>query len=256
MGTLLKEIDVYQHLTSVHGHEDFRFRKSRWADFAMYQMWDECGGYQYMVNNRLLQLAAGRPMPQINEEYGYEDHYPPWGCGHRSRPARSADNRRQLAFEMYMAGGYQTTGERADRGTGWGPDTGGGWVNGRGDDTMVMLKGYGNLMDLFTSFEWWKAEPHTEVVNNWAQCLAEPGRSYLVRMPNGGSGVTVQLAPGEYQARWFDPRSGKWRDAGTANGPRWTSPDAPSAQEWALLLLRREKGKAQARAGSQRNSSP
>ena len=72
-----------------------------------------------------------------------------------------------------MAGAYGTTRERAPRHQ-W-PDTGGGWFNGRGDDTMVMLKGYEHLVDFFTSFEWWKAEPHDELVDNAALCLAKTG---------------------------------------------------------------------------------
>ena len=180
MGALLKKWDPYDHLTSIHGHGDFRFRKSTWADFAMYQMWDEAGGYQFMANNRSIQELLGRKMPQVNEEYGYEDHYPQaWGGG-RKAPARSAETRRRLAWEMAMAGCYQTTGERADTGTGWGPDTGGGWLNGRGDDSMTMLKGYGHLMEFFTQFEWWKTEPHNEFVPNSRYCLAEPGRQYAV----------------------------------------------------------------------------
>ncbi len=158
MGTFIKECDPYDHLTSTHGHGDFRFRTSPWADFAMYQSWDEHGGYAYMLRNREEQAKTGRPIPQVNEEYGYEDHYPTWG-GNRKAPARSADNRRRLAWGMYMAGCYQTTGERADRGTGWGPDSGGGWLNGRGDDTMVMLKGYGHIVDFFTSIPYWELEP-------------------------------------------------------------------------------------------------
>ncbi|UCD58827.1 MAG: DUF5060 domain-containing protein, partial [Candidatus Hydrogenedentota bacterium] len=161
MGAFIKECDPYDHLMSVHGHGQFPFRKSPWADFAMYQQWDESGGYQFMLENRLQQARIGRPIPQVNEEYGYEDHYPTWG-GNRKAPARSADNRRRLAWGMYMAGGYQTTGERADTGTGWGPDTGGGWINGRGDDSMVMLRGYGRIVDFFTSIPWWKLEPNNE----------------------------------------------------------------------------------------------
>jgi len=67
-----------------------------------------------------------------------------------------------------MAGAYGTTGESARRGTNIWPDTGGGWINGRGDDTMVMLKGYERMVDFFSSFEWWKTEPHDELVNNGA----------------------------------------------------------------------------------------
>jgi hypothetical protein len=161
MGAFIKKCDPYDHLMSVHGHGQFPFRKSPWTDFAMYQQWDESGGYQFMLENRRKQTQVGRPIPQVNEEYGYEDHYPTWG-GNRKAPARSADNRRRLAWGMYMAGCYQTTGERADTGTGWGQDTGGGWLNGRGDGSMVMLKGYGRILDFFTSISWWKLEPNNE----------------------------------------------------------------------------------------------
>lgn len=161
MGAFIKQCDPYGHVASVHGHGQFPFRTSEWADFAMYQSWDEHGGYRFMLNNRLQQQKTGRPIPQVNEEYGYEDHYPTWGGG-RKAPARSADNRRRLAWGMYMAGGYQTTGERADTGAGWGPDTGGGWINGRGDDSMTMLEGYGHIVDFFTLLPWWRLEPDND----------------------------------------------------------------------------------------------
>jgi hypothetical protein len=242
MGAFLKSVDPYRHLASVHGFEDFRFRASPWADFAMYQMWDECGGYWFMANNRLLQVAAGRAMPQVNEEYGYEDHYPPWGCGlnnPKTPPGRSADNRRRLAWEMSMAGGYQTTGERANQGTGVAPDTGGGWVNGRGDDSMVMLQGYARMVEFFTSFAWWTLEPHPEMVRHGQGhlCLAEPGQRYVVYLPSGGR-ATVTLDGRRYRARWYNPRSGEWGEAGLAAERTWVSPEASDRQDWALLIER------------------
>lgn len=104
MGTLVKQYDPYDHLVSIHGHVDFRFQKSPWVDFAMYQKWDERGGYHYMLCNRRMQEQTGRIIPQVNEEYGYESHYPTrWG-GNRRPPARIAED-------------------------------------GRGDDSMDMLKG-------------------------------------------------------------------------------------------------------------------
>lgn len=39
MGALVKQYDPYDHLTSTHGHGDFRFHESAWADFAMDQSW-------------------------------------------------------------------------------------------------------------------------------------------------------------------------------------------------------------------------
>ncbi len=260
MGAFPKECDPYDHLASVHGHGKFPFRAEPWADFAMFQSWDEHGGYRFMLNNRHEQLAAGRPMPQVNEEYGYEDHYPyPWGQA-RLWPSRTADTRRRLAWEMTMAGGYQTTGERANTGTGAGLDTGGGWINGRGDDTMTMLIGYGHLRRFFEGFDWWKLEPRSDllrlppepkraapvskpdaappvpVLHPQPVCLAEPGRRYVIYLPQGGA-VTVNLASGEYRARWFNPRAGTFRKpAFKAPAGEWTSPPAPDAEDWVLLL--------------------
>jgi hypothetical protein len=179
MGAFIKECDPYDHLTSVHGHGDFRFQTSPWADFAMYQRWDEGGGYRFMLANRQKQAETGRIIPQVNEEYGYEDHYPTWG-GNRKAPARAADNRRRLAWGMYMAGCYQTTGERADTGTGWGPDTGGGWLNGRGDDSMTMLIGYGHIVDFFTSMRWWELNPDNDFFAVRAQTSVRTELSHVV----------------------------------------------------------------------------
>lgn len=188
-----------------------------------------------MLEQRRQQISTGRIIPQVNEEYGYEDHYPTWAP--YKAPAASPDANRRAAWEIAMAGGYQTTGETAKRGTGMGPDTGGGWVNGRGDDTMVMLKGYAHMVHFFTSFEWWKADPHDELVNNDTFCLAELGRLYVIYLPHGGN-VTTQLEPGHYTVQWFNPRSGDYVAAPVAEGPMWTSPAAPDGEDWVILLVR------------------
>ena len=48
MGGLIRGWDPYGHLASVHGHGEFPFRTSPWADFAMHQKWDEGGGYAFI----------------------------------------------------------------------------------------------------------------------------------------------------------------------------------------------------------------
>jgi len=238
MGAFLKAEDPYDHIASVHGHGKFPFRTSPWADFAMYQSWDEHGSYSFMLKNRREQSAAGRPMPQVNEEYGYEDHYPyPWG-EKRVWPARIADTRRRLAWEMTMAGCYQTTGERADDGTGAGPDTGGGWVNGRGNETMTMLIGYRHMKDFFTSFPWWTLEPRDDLAGESTLLLAEAGKRYVAYLPKPGTG-SFQLAAGSYRARWFNPRTGAWHElphVTQAAAGQWTSPRTIDAGDWALVL--------------------
>ncbi|HYG36711.1 MAG TPA: putative collagen-binding domain-containing protein, partial [Clostridia bacterium] len=238
MGTFLKLCDPYNHIASVHGNAKFPFRKSPWADFAMFQCWDEHGSYSFMLKNRRDQAATGRPMPQINEEYGYEDHYPyPWG-EKRLWPARIGDNRRRLAWEMTMAGCYQTTGERANDGTGAGTDTGGGWVNGRGNEHMTMLIGYRHMKDFFTSIPWWRLEPRDDLAGENTLLLAEAGKRYVAYTPKGGP-VSFKLAAGTYQAKWFNPRTGSYQSLPKIQQTadcNWTSPQPTDAGDWALLL--------------------
>jgi hypothetical protein len=250
MGTLVKQWDPYKHLASTHGHGDFRFGESKWVDFAMYQSWDEQGGWSFMLKNREQQARTGRIIPQVNEEYGYEDHYPQGWGSNRVAPARSAENRTRLAWEMYLAGGYQTTGERADRGTGWGSDSGGGWINGRGDDTMTMLELYGHIYDFFTSITWWELQPDTSFVTSVKpHPSATPGgkpapATFAARNKEGdlaavyvrdGGVVTLkgELLKDQLKPLWFSPRDGGMRNARALREKIFRT---PTAEDWVLLF--------------------
>jgi len=237
VGPLIKKWDPYHHLITDHPNSDREplDRVSDWMDFTSFQEWRR-PLHAWMVAQRQKQAKLGRIMPQTDEEYGYEDHYPN-GSSYGFPDLHSADNNRRAAWQIAMAGTYQTTGETAKRGTGVWPDTGGGWINGRGDDTMIMLNGYMHMVDFFTAFEWWKAEPHDEFVDGGAYCLAETGRVYVVYLPYGRR-VTVNLGPGNYQAEWFNPRNGQRLPHSVAEGPKWTSASAPDAGDWVLLLRR------------------
>jgi hypothetical protein len=226
MGTFLRQADPYNHLTSIHGNADFPFRASPWVDFLMVQNWDECGGYYAMRQNADRQAKTGFVKPQINEEYGYEDHYPEWGCGSlgkRTSPARNAQNRARIAWEICMAGAYQTTGERADRGTGAGADTGGGWINGRGDSTMVLLRYHAILHDVFRSVSWWRMTPHPELTHHGTLCLTAPdNRQYLLYVQ---SGTPTLLTPKQsYSVRVVDIWTGQSRNLPDFAGGVWIGP--------------------------------
>lgn len=212
MGSFLKAKDPYNHLISVHGKADFPFRKSPWVDVVMYQSWDECGGYEFMMEAKRLQAATGRILPTINEEYGYEGHYPPWGCGAtaaKQRPdGRSGLNRSQLAWEICMTGSYQTTGETAEYGTGAGEDTGGGWINGRGNDQMTMLRYYQIMKNAFELTQYWKLSPRNDLVNLGNLCLAHEGHEYLIysRIQH----CRVKLPKGQtYRVTMLNPQTGE-----------------------------------------------
>ena len=234
-GSLIKQWDPYHHLATSHPvdntHQD---RTAQWFDFTSFQDWNR-EQHSFMLKEREKQKRLGRIIPQTNEEYGYEDHYPGWA----PKPdADSADTLRRMAWEIVMAGGYQTTGETARRGTNIWPDTGGGWMNGRGDATMTMLQGYARMVDFITSFDWWKTDPHDELVNHGNYCLAEPGQTYAAYLPHGGTAV-IQLETGSYTVVRFDPASGERITLPTATGRVWTSPGMPSNSDWALLLQKK-----------------
>ena len=230
MGEHVRAADPYRHLISVHGHGQFPFRTAGWADYCLYQSWDDHGGYDFMLNNRREQEKTGLLKPQINEEYGYEDHYPQGWGDNLTAPARSADNRRRLAWSIIMAGGYQTTGERAA--------SGGGWINGRGDEQMVMLQGYAKMVEFFQAFEWWKTQPAPDVVKSgtgW--CLAESNQLYVLYLPKGGA-LTLGLPDGKFTSELYDCQTGERKPLGEIPGGEWTSPVQPEDRDWALLIRR------------------
>ena len=231
-GILIESWDPYKHLATSHPvHRENQDRGSDWFGFTSIQDWRR-PQHALMLEERQLQIKTGRIIPQTNEEYGYEDHYPHWAP---APPGDSSETLRHMAWEVAMAGAYGTAGESSRRGTNIWPDTGGGWINGRGDDTMVMLKGYEHMVDFFTSFEWWKTEPHDELVNNGAMCLAKPGEIYAVYLPKEGN-VTIKLEPGTYNATWFAAFTGEKVPLPPVTGGEWTSPKTPGWLDWALLL--------------------
>ncbi|MBP8260659.1 MAG: DUF4038 domain-containing protein [Verrucomicrobia bacterium] len=232
LGPLVKEWDPCKHLLSAH-NKIYRTPGRTWNDLQLIQRWDG-GQNAFMLGERAKQAATGRVIPQINEEYGYEDLW------EKTPGQRAADTRRRCAWEIAMAGCYQTAGETANRGVGFPPDTGGGWVSGRGDAAMTMLCGYAHMVDFFTSFEWWRLAPRNDLVRGGAFCLAETGKLYAVYLPRPAS-ISLTLAPGNYHACWFNPRSGQWTEAPVASGPRWLSPAPAGDGDWALLLRRDPK---------------
>jgi hypothetical protein len=231
-GTMIEHLDPYKHLETSHParSNDHQDRASSWFSFTSYQEWSR-NQHALMLASRKLQENGGRIIPQTNEEYGYEDHYPHWAAP----GSDSADALRRTAWDIAMAGAYGTAGETVRRGVNIGPDSGGGWMAARGDDTMTMFLGYGHMVDFFTGFEWWKTNPHDELVNNGNYCVADPGHAYAVYLPHGGN-VTVQLGPGRYKAYWFSALSGQKIELPDAEGASWTSPEAPDKNDWAILL--------------------
>ena len=50
--------------------------------------------------------------------------------------------------------------------------------------------------------------------------------------------MTVRLDPGQYEVKWFNPRSGEYSGAQVASGPVWTSASAEDGADWVILMKR------------------
>ena len=210
MGSFLKQQDVGRHMISVHGSSDFPFRKSSWVDCILYQSWDECGGYDFMMTNQQIQSESGRPLPQVNEEYGYEGHYSVWGCGAQAtkeKNFRGGKYRSQLAWEMCMTGSYQTTGETAEYGTGAGEDSGGGWINGRGNEKMTMLKFYQIMKNVFEQLPYWNMKPDIKAVNSGNLCISIPDQQYLLYARLHYARISLKKGD-RYSVKMINPETG------------------------------------------------
>jgi hypothetical protein len=222
MGALVKKWDCYGHLATAHGYDTFPYDLDEWADFAIYQKWYD-GQNQFMLAQRADAIARGRIIPQVNEEYGYEKH-----------KDIGQDEVRRRAWEIAMAGCYQTTGE-------WK-----GWQHGEAAPESKILTWTGIMRKFFEeNLPWWKMEPANEIVREGkGYVLAQKGKCYVIYLPEAGK-VTVDLEPGEYTARWFIPKLGLYlwstRDGfipGKISGGRWETPIPPTAGDWVLLIQR------------------
>jgi len=113
----------------------------------MYQSWDEHGGYDFMLKNRKDQAQTVASSPG-QREYGYEDHTARLG-ENRKAPAAPRKPRPTRLGDVLPAAIKRPRTSRPWHGLG--PDTGGGWINGRGDDEMTCSELYGHIHDFFTA---------------------------------------------------------------------------------------------------------
>jgi len=109
---ILYRSDPYHHLATSHPvHNEHQDRTSEWFAMTSFQRWER-PLHGWMLAQRQQQAKTGRIIPQMDEEYGYEDHYPSW-APHKP-PAASADANRRAAFNP-RTGEYSSAGFAAGR---------------------------------------------------------------------------------------------------------------------------------------------
>jgi hypothetical protein len=218
MGAFLKKQDPYGRLASAHAYKDFLYPRSAWADFIITQQYgDEKEVHDWVLEHRAL------AKPYINEEYGYE--------GEADEPGQNmnADWTRRCHWSIALAGGYATYGDWS-KGVSWyymgepGPGK-----------AAVQLK---HLRAFFEALPFRELEPRADLVaaasGGAAFCLALPPAHHVFYLPRGGE-AAIELSGngGSFSGRWFDPRTGAWRD-GPELEPGKNTIEAPAAGDWVL----------------------
>ena len=85
-----------------------------------------------------------------------------------------------------------------------------------------------------------RMEPADELVRSGsAYGLAEKGNAYVFYLYNGGAaGVDLAGVSGTLVAQWYDPRTGAWSSAPSANGGGIRTYFSPASGDWVLYLHR------------------
>lgn len=107
----------------------------------------------------------------------------------------------------------------------------------------------GHLARFFSGIQWWRLEPHPELVLDYPQkfCAAVPGEEYVLYL-RYGSGVTVDLSgtakTDTFECRWFNPVTGKYQAGSKTQGGTRVRLGAPpvkgvdnlNQQDWVLHI--------------------
>lgn len=241
MGNLVRAWDPYDHLVTVHPNA-FRpaYLSQGWYDFAEHQYYGVAGDSfgssilervnRHIRHWREESVERGRPIPQVNEEYGYELD----PSGYDEPPAQV----RKKAWAIVMGGGYLTSGEHKA----WqhGDPTNGGQVRA---DTKI-LRWTKLMRDFFEKrrIPYWEMTPMDELDGTGSFGLAKPGERYVVYLPQGGAVELALPAGSTFSAVWFRPTTGATLAVSAGASGDWRSPPSPPADgeddDWVLDVVR------------------
>ncbi len=250
IGDVVKAADPHGRMIAIHpmtaGGSVREFNESGWMSF---------GDYQQNYTDLHARILESRRFnkPVVNSEYGYflRDQN---GDGVPDKDnSTSIEAMRHASWDIAMAGGYLVTGFGTTY-FGGNRDPGPFDLNAAKNDPWE--KQIGLIKQFFEALEWWKLQPHDELLRcatprgkdrkelkmtappettYW--CLADPRRMYAVYVRGLNEPVKLTLADGSevWRARQFDPRTGAWKDLKPGDGKTFAY-RPPDMQDWVVLV--------------------
>jgi hypothetical protein len=251
IGDALAAADPHGRMIAIHPmtrHGSVReFNQAAWMSFGDYQQ-----NYRDL-HSRLLE-SRSYDKPVVNSEYGYYlrdsngDGKPDKDNSISLKAIRSA------SWDLVMAGGYIVTGFGT---TYFGGHRDPGPFNLNAEQNREWEQQIGLIKDFFTMTQWWKLNPHDELLEcdiprgqdgrqldrtvppettYW--CLAEPGRLYLIY--GRGLAQPLRLSLEESASAWkgrqFNPRTGELTQLTVRIEKDQFVYQPPDEQDWVVAL--------------------
>ncbi len=251
VGQCLREADPQGRMITIHpmtAHGSVR-------EFNQAAGWMSFGDYQQNYSNLHARILESRVFnkPVVNSEYGYHLRDADGDGVPDKDNSTSLDIIRHCSWDIVMAGGYFVTGFGT---TYFGGNRDPGPFDLHASKNREWEQQAGHIKQLFSKLEWWKLEPHDELVRSEAArtadakhlkrtappertywCLADPGRRYLVYVR--GTTVPVQLdlkIEGSPRLQLFDPRTGTTQPVQSELSRSGIDLVCPDARDWVFLI--------------------
>jgi hypothetical protein len=255
LGKYVDETDPYKHPTTIHStapHSGSRhYQADSWYDFNMAQIGHCASLSKFAETLPYIDYMSVPVKPSIMSESWYEYHPTRLGEG----DFRLVDEAiRYVTYVPLLQGCIgQTYGA-------WGVFQ---WS--RLNDTtkqrlpwdkalkLPVSRQMGYVHQIMDSIEWWKLEPHPEIVSCMMPAriyaASVPGKEYIIYTLGGKADIRIFLPPtgetpeaNDYPAQWINPRTGVWQKATTT--AQWygsfllISATPPDGQDWVLVIKR------------------
>jgi hypothetical protein len=259
IGDALKAANAHGRMIGIHpmtrGGSTREFNDTAWMSFGDYQQ-------NYTDLNQRVLDSRKFNKPVVNSEYAYylRDSN---ADGVVDKPHSSTvDDIRHATWDLVMGGAYVMTG------------FGSTYMGGNRHPTPFLpddpknepwVKQIGIVKQFFTSLDWWKLEPHDELLACAAPrskdrnrrgeanskpremdqapataywCLADPGRQYVLYARGLKEPVTLSLTSPvrKFHVTQFDPRTGEARPLDALPDGAQFVYRAPDENDWLLVL--------------------